>query len=468
MVTRPESYDAILAEMRANDGATLRDTRAKLALDVFQTTAAYDGAIAAWMGAQLEGEGSAQFPAERTLRLQKVQDLRYGENPHQAAAFYRRDGYVNAEHSLAHAKQHQGKELSYNNYLDLDAAWTAVREFDEPACVIVKHLTPCGVCQDDDLVAAYQRAHACDPVSAYGGVMAFNRPVTSDVVVAIFDNKQFVEAIIAPEFAGDALDMYSAKKNARLLSTGGVNPAGGEVEYRSVEGGLLCQDSDAVAEDPAAFTVPTKRQPTDEEMAELLFAWKVCKSIKSNAIAITKGHATIGVGGGQPNRVNSARIAVEQAGDAAANDDAAPEVPAGESSVAADTGKAFPKLTRKQLAIGAAIGLGAGLASGYVGVGGGFIMVPLMLSLVGISMKQASGTSLIAVMLLAIPGTIEQGLLGNIDYMAGIAVAVGSIPGAVIGARLVRLVPERTLRFIFGGFLIVAAVVLVLNEVGVL
>ena len=160
--------------------------------------------------------------------------------------------------------------------------------------------------------------------------------------------------------------------------------------------------------------------------------------------------------------------AVEQAGDAAANDDAAPEVPAGESSVAADTGKAFPKLTRKQLAIGAAIGLGAGLASGYVGVGGGFIIVPLMLSLVGISMKQASGTSLIAVMLLAIPGTIEQGLLGNIDYMAGIAVAVGSIPGAVIGARLVRLVPERTLRFIFGGFLIVAAVVLVLNEVGVL
>ena len=160
--------------------------------------------------------------------------------------------------------------------------------------------------------------------------------------------------------------------------------------------------------------------------------------------------------------------AVEQAGDAAANDDAAPEVPAGESSVAADTGKAFPKLTRKQLAIGAAIGLGAGLASGYVGVGGGFIMVPLMLSLVGISMKQASGTSLIAVMLLAIPGTIEQGLLGHIDYMAGIAVAVGSIPGAVIGARLVRLVPERTLRFIFGGFLIVAAVVLVLNEVGVL
>ena len=170
----------------------------------------------------------------------------------------------------------------------------------------------------------------------------------------------------------------------------------------------------------------------------------------------------------EPAGETPVEAAVEQAGDAAANDDVEPDVPAGSSEIAADTGKSFPRLSRKQLASGAAIGLGAGLASGYVGVGGGFIMVPLMLSLVGISMKQASGTSLIAVMLLAIPGTIEQGLLGNIDYMAGIAVAVGSIPGAVVGARLVRLVPERTLRFIFGGFLIVAAVVLVLNEVGVL
>ena len=317
VVTRPASYDAILAEMRANDGATLRDTRAKLALDVFETTAAYDGAIAAWMGAQLKDEGDVKFPADRTLHLSKVQDLRYGENPHQSAAFYRRDDYADAPHSLAHAKQHQGKELSYNNYLDLDAAWTAVREFDEPACVIVKHLTPCGVCQNDDLVEAYQRAHACDPVSAYGGVMAFNRPVTSDTVVAIFDNKQFVEAIIAPEFSGDALEMYKAKKNARLLSTGGVNPAGGEVEFRSVEGGLLCQDSDSVAEDAATFTCPTKRQPTDEEMAELVFAWKACKSVKSNAILIAKDHASVGAGGGQPNRVNSARIAVEQAGEKA-------------------------------------------------------------------------------------------------------------------------------------------------------
>ncbi|WP_139653729.1 bifunctional phosphoribosylaminoimidazolecarboxamide formyltransferase/IMP cyclohydrolase [Raoultibacter phocaeensis] len=315
VVTRPDMYDEILDEMRENGGATKRDTRLKLALSVFETTNAYDGSIATWLAGQIAGETDAKFPSRIDLALSKVQGLRYGENPHQEAAFYRRDAYSNAAHSLANARQHQGKELSYNNYLDLDAAWAAVREFDEPACVVVKHLTPCGVCVDEDIVAAYKKAHECDPVSAYGGVMAFNRPVTSDVVVAIFENKQFVEAIIAPEFAGDALDMYQSKPNARLLSTGGVNPAGGEVEFRSVEGGLLCQDSDAVAEDPADFTVPTKRQPTEAEMEELLFAWKVCKSVKSNAILISKGHATVGVGGGQPNRVNSARIAVEQAGE---------------------------------------------------------------------------------------------------------------------------------------------------------
>ena len=273
VVTDPASYDAILDEMRANGGATTRETRARLALAVYQTTAAYDAAISAWMAGQLDGDAAEKFPARKSVRLTKAQDLRYGENPHQTAAFYRRDDYAGAEHSLAHAHQHQGKEMSYNNYLDVDAAWSAVREYENPACVIVKHLTPCGVCENDDLVEAYQRAHACDPVSAYGGVMAFNRPVSDDVVTAIFENKQFVECIIAPEFSQAALDMYAAKKNARLLSTGGVNPAGGEVEYRAVEGGVLCQDADAVHEDPAEFTVPTKRKPTEAEMDELMFAW---------------------------------------------------------------------------------------------------------------------------------------------------------------------------------------------------
>lgn len=316
VVINPAAYEGILEEMRANGGATTYGTREALALEVFRTTAAYDGAIAAWLGTQLEGQG---FAAKEALGLTKKQDLRYGENPHQKAAFYVRDSYKGAEHSLARATQHQGKEMSYNNYLDVDAAWAAVREYEQPACVIVKHLTPCGVCEDSSLVDAYKRAHECDPVSAYGGVMAFNRAVGGDVVQAIFDNKQFVECIIAPEFSQEALEMYAAKKNARLLATGGVNPAGGEVEYRSVEGGLLCQESDAVAEaaDIAAWTVPTKRQPTAEEMDELIFAWKACKSVKSNAILIARDHASVGAGGGQPNRVNSARIAVEQAGEKA-------------------------------------------------------------------------------------------------------------------------------------------------------
>lgn len=312
VVTRPDSYEAILEEMRAKGGATTLDTRQALALQVFQTTNAYDGSIAAWLADQ-SGD-SDKYPSKRSVGLTKVQDLRYGENPHQSAAFYRRDGYLNFGHSLAHAEKLQGKELSYNNYLDLDAAWTAVREFDEPACVIVKHLTPCGVCVAEDCTTAYKRAHECDPVSAYGGVMAFNRPVNSDIVVAIFENKQFVEAIIAPDFAADALDMYREKPNTRILATGGVNAPGGEVEYRSVEGGLLCMDSDAAAEDPATFTVPTKRQPSSEEMEELIFAWKTCKSVKSNAIVIAKDKVSVGVGGGQPNRVNSARIAIDQAG----------------------------------------------------------------------------------------------------------------------------------------------------------
>lgn len=327
VVTDPASYDAILDEMRANDGATTRETRAKLALDVFRTTSAYDGSIARWLGAQLEGEGAegamagagedAAFPVSKQVALTKKQSLRYGENPHQAAAFYTVDGYSGAQTSLAHATQLQGKELSYNNYLDLDAAWAAVREYDEPACVIVKHLTPCGVCVDADVTAAYKRAHECDPISAYGGVMAFNRVVTGELVTAIFENKQFVEAIVAPEFSADAQEMYVSKPNCRLLATGGVNAAGSAVEYRSVEGGLLAQEVDAVAEDPADFKVVSKRKPTPEEMRELEFAWKAVKSVKSNAILIAKDSCSVGAGGGQPNRVNSARIAVEQAGDKA-------------------------------------------------------------------------------------------------------------------------------------------------------
>ncbi len=316
VVTDPASYGDILDEMRELDGRTSFDTRQALALQVFATTAAYDGAIARWMGEQQDGEAALFAPAVE-LGLTKKQDLRYGENPHQAAAFYALDDYPNADTTLAHALQLQGKELSYNNYLDLDAAWAAVREYEEPACVIVKHLTPCGVCVDGDVTTAYKRAHECDPVSAYGGVMAFNRPVTGETVVAIFENKQFVEAIVAPEFSGDACEMYASKPNCRLLATGGVNAPGAVAEYRSVEGGLLAQVSDSVSEDAESFTVAGEVQPTPEQMEELMFAWRAVKSVKSNAILIAKDNASVGAGGGQPNRVNSARIAVEQAGDKA-------------------------------------------------------------------------------------------------------------------------------------------------------
>jgi len=311
VVTEPDSYYSILEEMAANDGATTRETRRALATQVFAKTSAYDSAI--WM--YLSGYKQTAFPEEVRFRLEKVQDLRYGENPHQQAAFYR---FIDAkEHTLARSEQLHGKELSYNNILDTDACWTAVREFDEPACVIVKHMNPCGTAIGIDVVEAYDKAHASDPISAYGGVMAFNRTVPAGVAEHISANGQFVEVIIAPEFESEALTLLQEKKNIRLLRTGGVRPVEGHYESRAVEGGMLVQTSDAVTEDPATFTVPTKRQPTPEELEQLLFAWKVAKTVKSNAILLAKDFASVGVGAGQMSRVDSAKIAVEKAGEKA-------------------------------------------------------------------------------------------------------------------------------------------------------
>jgi len=311
VVTEPASYDDILAEMRANGGATTLETRRACATEVFRTTSAYDSAI--WM--YLSDYKQTSFPAEARFRLEKVQDLRYGENPHQGAAFYR---FMDAkENTLARAEQLQGKELSYNNILDTDACWTAVREFDEPCCVIVKHTNPCGTCVDSDITTAYKKAQAADPISAFGGVMAFNRTVPASLIEAINENKQFVEVMIAPDFEPAALELLAAKPNLRVLRTGGLRPTAAHYESRAVEGGMLIQQSDSVAEDPSTFTVPTKRQPTPEELEQLLFAWKVAKSVKSNAILYAKDFVSVGVGAGQMNRVNSARIAAEMAGDAA-------------------------------------------------------------------------------------------------------------------------------------------------------
>ena len=341
VVADPADYDVVLAEMRAHDGATTLPTRQRLALSVFEKTSAYDGAIAGWLAGQLadaageEGGAGADvadaadaaeaFPQDELVVLEKAADLRYGENPHQRAAFYKlcapdAEPGGNA-FTLANAVQVQGeKELSYNNYLDTDAAWASVREFgaERPTCVIVKHLTPCGIAQADAQPDAYQRAFECDSVSAFGGVMAFNTKVEEATARRIVEeNKQFIEVVIAPDYEPGALEVLAQKKNARILKTGGVNPAGGTRDLRTVEGGVVVQDTDAVAEDTAGFTVPTKTAPSDAQLSELLFAWKAAKCVKSNAVVLTCDHATVGIGGGQPNRVNSARIAVEQAGDKA-------------------------------------------------------------------------------------------------------------------------------------------------------
>ncbi len=317
VVTRPETYGAILEEMRANGGATTYETRAKLALDVFDTTSRYDGAIAAWLRGQLEERGTVEasvLPADDfSLRLVKQQDLRYGENPHQAAAFYRLPDA--APHALVNAKQLNGKPLSYNNILDTDACWTIACEFTEPAVVILKHQNPCGSATAADVATAYDRAFACDPKSAFGGIIAANVEVTREMIEHMYANKQFVEVIVAPSFEEGALELLSQKANLRVLATGGIDGAG-KLEYRSVDGGLLVQQLDRVNELPADFTVPTKRQPTPEELDELMFAWKVCKGVKSNAILISKDHAGLGMGPGQPNRVDSAKLACERAHEA--------------------------------------------------------------------------------------------------------------------------------------------------------
>lgn len=317
VVTDPASYDDILAEMKEHDGATTLATRTQLALRVFQTTNAYDGAIASWLGGQLAEQASdesKEMPDQITLSLKKQQGLRYGENPHQAAAFYRLDEAA-TEHSLVNAEQLNGKELSYNNILDTDACWALVREFDEPAVVILKHQNPCGSAVAQDVTTAYDKAFACDPKSAFGGIIAANVTVSKEMIEHINENKQFIEVVIAPDYEEGALELLQQKKNVRVLRTGGVDTSLA-MEIRSVDGGVLIQEIDRVLETVEDFTVPTKTKPTDEQLHEMLFAWRVCKGVKSNAILVSKGHAGIGMGPGQPNRVDSAKLACQRAHEA--------------------------------------------------------------------------------------------------------------------------------------------------------
>ncbi|HEB56938.1 MAG TPA: bifunctional phosphoribosylaminoimidazolecarboxamide formyltransferase/IMP cyclohydrolase [Gammaproteobacteria bacterium] len=305
-----DDYARILDEMYSNDGRVSDATRFDLAVKTFEHTAHYDGAIANYLGTLIDTTGNkADFPRTFNRQYHKTQEMRYGENPHQKAAFYIEANP--AEASIATAVQIQGKELSYNNIGDTDAALECIKQFDEPACVIVKHANPCGVAIDRDLFNAYDRAYQTDPESAFGGIIAFNRTLDADTAKAIIE-RQFVEVIIAPQATAEAVEIVKAKKNLRLLTCGEWSKEPGQrLDFKKVNGGLLVQDADlSLYKD---LNIVSKIKPSEKQMQDLLFTWKVAKFVKSNAIVFGRDLMTIGVGAGQMSRVNSARIAVIKA-----------------------------------------------------------------------------------------------------------------------------------------------------------
>ncbi|ALP52118.1 bifunctional phosphoribosylaminoimidazolecarboxamide formyltransferase/inosine monophosphate cyclohydrolase [Candidatus Tenderia electrophaga] len=310
-------YAAVLDEMKANDAALNFETRFHLATKAFEHSAAYDGAIANYLGSITDGGHSNQnrcaFPRTINSQVIKLQDLRYGENPHQQAAFYIDDRATEA--SVATAVQLQGKALSYNNIADTDAALECVKQFDEPACVIVKHANPCGVAVGTDLLDVYDQAYRTDPTSAFGGIIAFNRELDGNSARAIIE-RQFVEVIIAPSVSREASDIIAEKKNVRLLACGTWSEAPmAALDYKRVNGGMLIQTRDNGMVSVTDLEVVSKRIPTEQEMKDLGFCWKVAKYVKSNAIVYAKNGMTIGIGAGQMSRVYSARIAGIKAAD---------------------------------------------------------------------------------------------------------------------------------------------------------
>mgnify|MGYP000073563434 CR=1 FL=1 len=311
VLTDPADYALLLGELRANHGAVSTATCYKLARKAFSHTAEYDSAISNYLTArELDGE-CADFPSRLNLNFERVQSMRYGENPHQAAAFYR--DLDPAPGTLAHYTQLQGKELSYNNIGDADAAWECVKTFDAPACVIVKHANPSGVALGTDTLSAYQRAFATDPSSAFGGIIAFNREVDAATAEAL--SGQFMEVLIAPAYSAAARALLAKKGNVRVLAVPleqGVNG----LELKRVGGGLLVQRADTFNVTEAGLQVVTKRQPSAQQTQDMLFAWRVAKFVKSNAIVFAASGQTLGVGAGQMSRVDSTRIAVIKAGNA--------------------------------------------------------------------------------------------------------------------------------------------------------
>lgn len=332
VVVDPEDYRPVMEAMEAAGGATPLALRRRLAQTAFAHTAAYDATIADWMAAQA-GE---PFPERLTLRGRRLHTLRYGENPHQVAALYASD---RPRPGVCEAAQVQGKALSYNNIADADAAFELVGEFDRPAVVIVKHANPCGVAEADSPAAAYAHALACDPVSAFGGIIALNRPLDGPTAAEIA--KLFAEVVVAPGFTDDARTVLADKKNLRLLVTNGVpapDPSG--LLVRTVAGGYLLQSRDDARIDASEWRVVTERAPTEREWADLLFAFRVARHVKSNAIVYARDGATVGVGAGQMSRVDSARLAAWKAGEAARA--AGVESPLAGSVVASDAFFPFP------------------------------------------------------------------------------------------------------------------------------
>jgi phosphoribosylaminoimidazolecarboxamide formyltransferase/IMP cyclohydrolase len=319
VVTDPRDYEGLRAEIEAT-GKTSLAVRRRLAAKAFAHVAAYDGMVAAYLSSsdgEAEPDRGARYPQYLTLAFERAYPLRYGENPHQTGAFYRDRRALVGSVARAESLGAGGKELSFNNLVDVDAALEAVREFADPAAVVVKHTNPAGVAVAPDLASAYRAAREADPVSAFGGIVALNREV--DLATAKVLAETFLECIVAPSFAAGALDTLRAKKNLRLLATGAWLPGDHqELTYKCVGGGLLVQERDATAAgEVEGARVVTKRTPTDAERLALSFAWRVCKHVKSNAIVLAQGGRTVGVGAGQMSRVESVRIAVGKAGEQA-------------------------------------------------------------------------------------------------------------------------------------------------------
>jgi phosphoribosylaminoimidazolecarboxamide formyltransferase/IMP cyclohydrolase len=340
VLTDPADYEPVLAELRESDGRLSLETRRRLAARAFATTARYDAAISTWFAEREAGE--EELPVTFAESFEKVMDLRYGENPHQRAAFYARGGAPT--HLLDGVEQLHGKELSFNNLLDLGSARELAEEFDRPACAIVKHNNPCGCAVGDDVRRAYERAFACDPQSAYGGVIAVNRRV--DAAAAEQLGKQFIEVLLAPGYEPEALAFLQEKKNVRLLELPHWPAPTSELEGKPVLGGRLVQSRDTVAETREQMQVASARQPSEQEWEDMLFGWIVCRHVRSNAIVIARDGATVGIGAGQMSRVDAVRIAIEKA------QDAQPELLAG-SSLASDA--FFPFADGPELAMGAGV-----------------------------------------------------------------------------------------------------------------